>query len=1563
MAIAKSLKQAHQDTKQQTQQDSTLNYASTFKNVLPQYLKANKIGRAEALKMFGGVLKVVPDMHGSNDANLSNAGALVTGTAASLGNAAISKFAPVANFVETGKDVVKGLEQGILKNAGIATNAIAGLGDSIQSQIKQKMGISSPSKVMIALGLMIASGLAIGIKKGVIDVSDASEMLAGAVDIGTKELNLFNSEHISNYDDVIKNSVGNMADVTKNVYDKSNQKEKRSLFGSMIGAAMVALGDTGILGKISEPVKHLGAYYQGNIDVHKIQGRTAREAEMAVMYRSMLEYKFKAMQENKPSATIPDQWEMNDGTVGNNISQIPGFKNLHYTLGGFNYNRNKEGGLQINDVYDWSHDTNLMTGFNTPFKLATKINKMLMNHPKIAQSLGLTYLDAYQGYGKLNDKNELLFAFNNSDPNLKELALGDYIHAGLGGKPYIQSHTVSPEKLQELQAKAARAFNNSGGDYKQFAQQPEVQEYLKEVDKPAHPLTKLLSAIKKDFGGDSILGNVFNSAMSAFGKGGGLKDIGVNFISSFSKGVFSSGGTMMRTLGSFINNAINIFSKGGNLKDIGVNFISAFGRGVFSSAGSVIGLLTNFGSSAIDAIKQVFGIASPSKVMMAIGTIFGNSFGTKALESLKTAKAAIFKVMLGIVANIKNAVSSAGNEIYNNSKILKGINAIGGATSNLSNQIYNNSKIVRGVSTFNNNAKSFLSSLPPPTPVYMQVNPLNNVGFLPKVKQTFAQEFNNSELPKVFGDIQFFLNLFRRSPQANKSQQSPQQVSPPAVLHSISPFLQLTGKTTSLPTPQSLAKTTLLPTPQSLNKTILPLINTFLQPLITTLQSSFTKIQPLITTLQSPFTKIQPSITTLQSPFTKIQPSITTLQSPFTKIQPSITTLQSPFTKIQPSITTLSPTTLQTQIYPNLPQPPTTLQTQIYPNLPQPPTTLQTQIYPDPPNPLPPLPPNPNPPNPLPPLPPNPNPPNPLPPLPPNPNPPNPNPPNPLPPLPPTIPTLITDLVANVFGAINDSIRGGGYASLGQRMRNAVNAGLFSIADTLRQPLHQKLLSQTRDVLPWFLKFIPSILLLLPKLKIAAPLIGGLALALGNSIAKNLLENNLIKEGGFLTRILSSITNINLPATPGHKSGNVLSALHDAATPVPHFMGINPLLSIGLGVASPLYNSYSGILGLDKSLDPKQKAPTIKKILQDQTETNREQIGLKDNTKGFEATKDFLDNVTKNILNGVLDKVNLPLIPTSVLQALIGRKISQRLDGTTKSIYALGAERSKAEQLLEKTIQSGRTGVELRTDILTRQALRERGVSKTVRDAMTPDQLAAAREKILGTPIDLTPNERKLLQAMGDTELLQKQLGTKKAERRLDALTANVLKERGLDSSARRQIKQDQSGYGFSDFRQKLANDPRTGSFIGRFTEAYATNDQDAIKGLIKEGLTRAGMSAKKIDSIDPNLLDTATAGLMATLTGLQSKFKEKGFDMGKALAKGFKDSMVNLANTKDDLEYNAKKAIGQAGFGDSIKVIIGRLSRGHVACLEVLKKGMRCSLMSFNSSVQSLQPLHQLPL
>ncbi|MFM6154531.1 MAG: hypothetical protein ACKPE3_16310, partial [Sphaerospermopsis kisseleviana] len=375
-----------------------------------------------------------------------------------------------------------------------------------------------------------ASGLAIGIKQGAVDVSGASQLLAKAVDTGIKELDLFNSENINSYDSIVENAVDGSAKATKGVYAQSNKHEQKTTFGSILGASMVALGNTGLLGdRLSEPVKHLGAYYQGNIDVHKLQGRTAREAELAVMYRSMLDFALK----NK-TTKIPSNWEVGSGTVGNEISQIPGFKNLHYTLGGFNYGRNQEGGLQINDVYDWTHDTNLITEFNTPFGIATKLNNFLLKHPKLAQKMGLTYLDKYKGYGKIGKDNNTLFALSGNQQQ-KEFQLSDKVHSIIGGKPYIQSHTVSSEKLKQLQEKARTAFN-SNVDYDAFTQHPEIKSYLEEFDQPANPLASLLSSVKKNFSNGSTLGNFLNIFKAAFSKTGSLKDIGINLITSFGQG-------------------------------------------------------------------------------------------------------------------------------------------------------------------------------------------------------------------------------------------------------------------------------------------------------------------------------------------------------------------------------------------------------------------------------------------------------------------------------------------------------------------------------------------------------------------------------------------------------------------------------------------------------------------------------------------------------------------------------------------------------------------------------------------------------------------------------------------------------------------------------------------------------------------------------------------------------------------------------------------------------------------------------------------------------------------
>ena len=90
------------------------------------------------------------------------------------------------------------------------------------------MEMGSPSKVMIALGLMIAAGLAIGIKKGAVDVSGASQLLAKAVDTGIKELDLFNSENINTYNSIVENAVDDSAKTTKGVYEQSSKHEQKT---------------------------------------------------------------------------------------------------------------------------------------------------------------------------------------------------------------------------------------------------------------------------------------------------------------------------------------------------------------------------------------------------------------------------------------------------------------------------------------------------------------------------------------------------------------------------------------------------------------------------------------------------------------------------------------------------------------------------------------------------------------------------------------------------------------------------------------------------------------------------------------------------------------------------------------------------------------------------------------------------------------------------------------------------------------------------------------------------------------------------------------------------------------------------------------------------------------------------------------------------------------------------------------------------------------------------------------------------------------------------------------
>jgi len=68
--------------------------------------------------------------------------------------------------------------------AGILRDATTALVNFITTQVKNQLGIASPSKVMAALALNIPSGIAQGITAGIPDVTAASRQLAAAIEPG-----------------------------------------------------------------------------------------------------------------------------------------------------------------------------------------------------------------------------------------------------------------------------------------------------------------------------------------------------------------------------------------------------------------------------------------------------------------------------------------------------------------------------------------------------------------------------------------------------------------------------------------------------------------------------------------------------------------------------------------------------------------------------------------------------------------------------------------------------------------------------------------------------------------------------------------------------------------------------------------------------------------------------------------------------------------------------------------------------------------------------------------------------------------------------------------------------------------------------------------------------------------------------------------------------------------------------------------------------------------------------------------------------------------------------------
>lgn len=93
----------------------------------------------------------------------------------------IMSFFRGINLRDVGRDIIRGLINGITSMASEAMRAARNLADGVSDTIKSALRISSPSKVMEGYGKFISEGLAQGIDAAKYKVSDSANRLVGEV--------------------------------------------------------------------------------------------------------------------------------------------------------------------------------------------------------------------------------------------------------------------------------------------------------------------------------------------------------------------------------------------------------------------------------------------------------------------------------------------------------------------------------------------------------------------------------------------------------------------------------------------------------------------------------------------------------------------------------------------------------------------------------------------------------------------------------------------------------------------------------------------------------------------------------------------------------------------------------------------------------------------------------------------------------------------------------------------------------------------------------------------------------------------------------------------------------------------------------------------------------------------------------------------------------------------------------------------------------------------------------------------------------------------------------------
>lgn len=122
-----------------------------------------------------------------------------------------------------------------------------------------------------------------------------------------------------------------------------------------------------------------------------------------------------------------------------------------------------------------------------------------------------------------------------------------------------------------------------------------------------------------------------------------------------------------KNLASSVKEALS--SLGNNAKGIGNNLVTGLWNGIADKVGWITGKIKGFGKSVIDAIKGIFGIHSPSKVMAEIGSYLSQGLGIGFGDTMPKTQRTMLADLKGLNKSMQSTMSNESGKLVSKAKV------------------------------------------------------------------------------------------------------------------------------------------------------------------------------------------------------------------------------------------------------------------------------------------------------------------------------------------------------------------------------------------------------------------------------------------------------------------------------------------------------------------------------------------------------------------------------------------------------------------------------------------------------------------------------------------------------------------------------------------------------------------------------------------------------------------------------------------------------------------------------------------------------------------------------